>query len=73
MTGFDWPGLMRLGIKGLGLKPDEFWALTPAELTLLLGRDGRGAASLGRAGLEELARAFPDEPGPENTGVTKDG
>ena len=32
MSAFDWPGLMRAGICGLGLRPAEFWALTPAEL-----------------------------------------
>lgn len=57
--GFQWPALMRLGIKGLGLKPAEFWALTPAELLLLLGA-GSGTAPMGRARLEELAKAFPD-------------
>ena len=56
---FDWPGLLRLGLKGLGLSPAQFWALTPAELMLLLGRDG-SEAPLGRARLEELAQAFPD-------------
>ena len=34
---FDWPGLMRAGLIGLRLKPAEFWALTPAELRLMLG------------------------------------
>lgn len=62
MTRFDWPGLMRLGMHGLGLRPHEFWALTPAELTLMIGRDGAGAAALDRARLEDLARAFPDAP-----------
>ncbi|WP_460273367.1 rcc01693 family protein [Celeribacter sp. ULVN23_4] len=57
--GFEWPALMRLGIKGLGLKPAEFWALTPAELLLMLGA-GSGTAPMGRARLEELAKAFPD-------------
>lgn len=56
---FDWPGLMRLGFRGLSLRPAEFWALTPAELMVMLGREG-GDAPLGRARLEELARAFPD-------------
>jgi len=50
---------MRLGLRGLGLCPAEFWALTPAELMVMLGREG-GDAPLGRARLEELARAFPD-------------
>lgn len=56
---FDWPGLMRAGMLGLRLKPDEFWALTPAELLMLLGH-GAGPAPMARARLEELARAFPD-------------
>lgn len=57
---FDWPALMRAGIKGLGLRPAEFWALTPVELMLMLG-GGSGAAPLSRSRLEELARAFPDQ------------
>ncbi len=58
MTGFDWPGLMRAGITGLGLKPHEFWALTPAELRLMLG--DAAPAPLRRAGLEALLAAYPD-------------
>lgn len=57
--GFDWPGLMRAGLRGLGLEPDEFWALTPAELWLLLGPEA-GEMPMGRAKLEELSRSFPD-------------
>ena len=60
-AGFDWPALMRLGLRGLGLRPAEFWALTPAELVLMLGLDG-SQAPMGRARLDELARAFPDHP-----------
>ena len=56
---FDWPALMRLGLVSLGLNPVDFWALTPAELVLKLGLDS-GQAPMGRARLEELARAFPD-------------
>ena len=59
MTGLDWPGLMRAGLHGLGLKPAEFWKLSPAELMLMLGRDG-GDAPLNRSRLDELTRAFPD-------------
>ena len=55
----DWPGLMRAGLRGLGLRPDEFWALTPAELLLMLGEAG-AAAPLNRARLDALAAAFPD-------------
>ena len=62
MSGFDWPGLMRIGLKSLGLRPHEFWALTPAEFAVMLGRDGGGAGVLDRSRLEDLARAFPDLP-----------
>lgn len=55
----DWAALMRAGMQGLGLRPSEFWALTPAELWLMLGADG-AQAPMARARLEELSRAFPD-------------
>jgi uncharacterized phage protein (TIGR02216 family) len=57
---FDWPGLLRLGLGQLRLRPDQFWSLTPVELLLLLGVEGGGEAPLGRARLEELVRQFPD-------------
>ena len=59
MAGLDWPGLMRAGMQGLGLRPDEFWSLTPAELALMLGVNPT-AAPMTRSRLEALARAFPD-------------
>jgi uncharacterized phage protein (TIGR02216 family) len=62
--GIDWAGLIRAGLTpapaGLGLRPAEFWALTPVELRLMLGRDG-GAPPMTRARLAELAAAFPDK------------
>ncbi|QQA41236.1 rcc01693 family protein [Pelagovum pacificum] len=61
MSRFDWPALMRAGIGGRGLTPAEFWALTPAELLLMLGQRGKTDAPMARARLEELARAYPDE------------
>ena len=59
MSSLDWPGLMRAGLRGLGMKPDEFWRLTPVELMLMLGRD-QADTPLNRGRLNELARAFPD-------------
>jgi uncharacterized phage protein (TIGR02216 family) len=58
-AGFDWPALMRAGIGGLGLAPEVFWRLGPAELLMLLGEGG--AAPMGRNAFEALAARFPDE------------
>ncbi|MDP4991674.1 MAG: phage tail assembly chaperone [Marivita lacus] len=63
MSRFDWPALMRAGVRGLGLRPAEFWALTPAELHLLLGG---GSAPLGRSGLDALMAAYPDKRGDQD-------
>ncbi|MHA7873880.1 phage tail assembly chaperone [Roseivivax sp.] len=59
---FDWPGLMRamLAPPG-GLSPERFWALTPAELRLILGARA-GPPPMGRARLDALMHAFPDLP-----------
>ena len=60
MAGFDWPALMRAGLRGLRLSPAEFWDLTPAELQVLLG-EGQGGKPMGRSRLEDLMAAFPDQ------------
>lgn len=60
MSAFDWPGLMRAGLGRLGLTPDAFWRLTPAELVLMLGDPG-AVPPLNRERLMELARAWPDK------------
>jgi len=57
--GFDWPGLMRAGMRDLGLKPAEFWALMPAQLWLMLGPEA-GEMPMGRSRLDELSDAYPD-------------
>lgn len=64
--GLDWAGLMRVGIRGLGLRPAEFWRLTPAELALMLGETS-GTRPLSRARLNELAARWPDGPPAETT------
>ncbi|WP_114964941.1 rcc01693 family protein [Alkalilacustris brevis] len=56
---FDWAGLMRAGVGRLGLAPRDFWALSPAELRLMLGLEA-GPLPLSRRRLEELAARFPD-------------
>lgn len=67
MTGFDWPALMRAGLHGLRLTPGQFWALTPAELRVMLG-EAQGMAPMAREGLEALMRAWPDRIGDGNDG-----
>ncbi|MFN3642336.1 MAG: rcc01693 family protein [Gemmobacter sp.] len=58
----DWAGLMRAGLHGLGLTPDQFWRLTPWELRVMLGL-GAEAAPMGRARFEALAAKYPDRRG----------
>ncbi|WP_170414289.1 rcc01693 family protein [Ruegeria atlantica] len=60
MNGFNWPALMRAGMTGLRLTPDQFWRLTPAELQLMLGQ-GAGVPAMNRAGLDALLAAYPDK------------
>jgi len=59
MAGFDWPAVMRAGLTGLRMRPDEFWALTPAELRLMLGH-GAQRTPMSRTGLAALEAAWPD-------------
>lgn len=59
-AGMDWPALMRAGVQGLGLQPDAFWRLTPAELQLMLG-DAAASAPLLSSGLDALMAAYPDK------------
>lgn len=60
VEGLDWSGLMRAGIGGLGLTPNEFWRLSPAELALMLG-DPAAIQPLGRARLDVLRQKWPDQ------------
>ena len=58
---FDWAALMRAGFRQLGLTPAQFWALTPAELLMLLGQDA-ASVPMNRRQLQALAERFPDIP-----------
>lgn len=57
--GFDWGAVMRAGMQGLGLAPEVFWRLSPAELLLMLGETG-GTPAMRRDAFEALAARFPD-------------
>ncbi len=60
MNQIDWPGLMRAGMGHLGLRPDQFWRLSPAELRIMLGAEA-ALPPLTRVRLDELAAAYPDQ------------
>ncbi len=55
----DWPALIRRGLHDLRLPPAQFWALTPAELQVMLGLTKANAPML-RSRLAELQQSFPD-------------
>ncbi len=59
-AGLDWGGLMRAGLVGLRLTPAQFWALTPAELALMLGIEAGAGGQMTRDRLAQLAARFPD-------------
>ena len=50
---------MQAGLLQLRLQPAAFWALTPAELQMMLGLTS-GAAPMARDQLDALLRDFPD-------------
>ncbi len=55
----DWHGLMQTGLHELRLRPLDFWALTPAELQVMLGTQ-RGVAPMPRGQFDALLRDYPD-------------
>ncbi len=63
----DWAGLMQKGLHQLRLIPRDFWALTPAELQIMLGATG-AQAPMGRVQFDALLRDFPDDVKDENDG-----
>ena len=67
MSGFDWSAMLRAGVLGLGLRPDDFWRLTPAEFQLMLGDQGAKAPLLSQ-GLNALMAAYPDPPSTPSNG-----
>jgi len=56
----DWVGLMHVGLHQLRLSVDEFWALTPNELSVKLGGANSAAQVMTKTGLGELLAQYPD-------------
>jgi len=65
MTQLDWTAMMRAGLLGLRLTPADFWRLTPAEFRLMLGQS-TAQTPMGRAGLDALMCAYPDQTGDDD-------
>ncbi|EBA16160.1 hypothetical protein RSK20926_20580 [Roseobacter sp. SK209-2-6] len=67
MTGLDWQGMLHLGVGRLGLRPEAFWKLTPAEFFLMLGPN-QSMGPMQRDTLKRLMESFPDlkDPSEEN-------
>ena len=57
----DWVALYAFALSQLRLKPEDFWALTPAEFSWLAGIEPGGATALGREWFDTLVARFPDE------------
>ena len=59
----DWSGLMRIGLGLMRLSPEDFWGMTPRELTRALEGAGLapfGSSALRRRDLDALIERFPD-------------
>lgn len=56
---------MAFGLGVLGLAPQAFWAMTPAEVTAALrgrfGEQGASDAPMARRDLDALMQRFPDQ------------
>lgn len=61
MKPFPWKEAIGFGLGVLRLPPEQFWRMTPRELAYAIETvSGRGAP-LGRGGLVDLMKRFPDE------------
>ncbi|MCR9128830.1 MAG: phage tail assembly chaperone [Alphaproteobacteria bacterium] len=54
-----WAERLRFAVRGLGLRPDDFWALTLAEWRALTAPEP-WSAPLSRGDLDDLLAAHPD-------------
>jgi uncharacterized phage protein (TIGR02216 family) len=59
MSLLPWPDLLRAALV-LGLKPDEFWALSVVEWRALAAAGAGPEAGLSKDSFNALCAAFPD-------------
>ena len=55
-----WAAMLRLAMRDLGLRPEDFWALTPVEFAIFAGIEA-GSAPLTRSVLAALEAEYPDK------------
>jgi uncharacterized phage protein (TIGR02216 family) len=61
MQPFPWKQAIGFGLGVLKLSPEQFWRMTPRELAYAIEAARGRAASLDRAGFEQLMTRYPDE------------
>ena len=61
MSPFPWKAAMGFGLGVLRLPPEQFWRMSPRELSAAWGAVvGERAGPLDRQGLAQLMERFPD-------------
>lgn len=61
MKPFPWKQAIGFGLGVLRLPPEQFWRMTPRELTYAIEAVRGRTAPLDRGGLSGLMKRFPDE------------
>ena len=60
LENFPWSDVYRLGVLELRLSPEDFWALSPRELAILLGAMPADQRAM-RAEMVSLMNLYPDK------------
>ncbi|MEM1039809.1 MAG: rcc01693 family protein [Pseudomonadota bacterium] len=60
---FPWSHVMAFGLGVLRLPPQQFWSLTPRELTAAMGTMETGTAVPSRNWLDQVQTRYPDANG----------
>jgi uncharacterized phage protein (TIGR02216 family) len=58
---FPWKQVIGFGLGVLRLSPEQFWRMTPRELSYAIEALTGRTASLDRGGLAELMKRYPDD------------